>query len=53
MKTDEILSILSMLKDKTGTIKEIMDDLAHFAEHVSEAAKIGKSIMQRIEEIKK
>ena len=53
MKTEDILNLISTLKDKTGEVKSIMDDLQRLAEHLAEAAKIGKSIVQKVEEIKK
>lgn len=53
MKTEELLNLISTLKDKTGEIKSIMDDIQLLAEHLSEASKIGKRIIQSVEEIKK
>ena len=53
MKTEDILSYISILKDKTGEIKAIMDDLQQLAECLAEASKIGKRIVQKVEEIKK
>ncbi len=53
MKTEDILNLISTLKDKTGDVMAIMDDLQHFAAHIAEAAKIGKEIIQKVEEIKK
>jgi len=53
VKTEDILNIISSLKDKTGEVKLIMDDLQHLAEHLAEAAKIGKAIIQKVEEIKR
>ncbi len=53
MKTEDLLGILNMLKDKTGEVKSIMDDLQQLAEHLAEASKIGKRIIQKVEEIKK
>ena len=53
MKTEDLLNVLSMLKDKTGDLKLIMDDIQQLAEHLTEASKVGKRILQRIEEIKK
>ncbi len=53
MKTEEILNLIMMLKDKTGEVKMIMDDFQQFTEHLSEAAKIGKNIIEKVEKIKK
>jgi len=53
MKTEDILSLVIALKDKTGDIKAIMDDFQKFAEYLVEASKIGKTIIQKVEEIKK
>jgi len=53
MKTEDILNLISMLKNKTGEAKTIMDDFQRFAEHLAEAAKIGKDIIQKVEEIRK
>ncbi len=53
MKTEEILNFIVTLQNKTGDIKAIMDDLQKFAEHLVEASKIGKVIIQKVEEIKK
>jgi len=53
MKTEDLLNLISMLKDKTSEVKAIMDDFQQFAEHLAEAARIGKSIIQKVEEIKK
>ncbi len=53
MKTEDLLNLISMVKDKTGEVKLIMDDFQRLTEHLVEVAKIGKSIVQRVEEIKK
>lgn len=53
MKTDDILNLLLMFKDKTTDVKLIMDDFQKFALHLAEAAKIGKEMIEKVEKIKK
>jgi len=53
MKTEDILNLISTFKNKTGEVKSIMDDLQRFAEHLAEAARIGKIIVEKVEEIRK
>lgn len=52
MSKPDILELISMIKDKTGEVKAIVDDLQQLAEHMTEIAKIGKRILQRVEDIK-
>jgi hypothetical protein len=53
VKTEDMLKFFSMLQNKTGELKAIMDDIQQFSEHLAEASKIGKRILQKVEEIKK
>ena len=60
MKTEDILGLISLVKNKTVEVKLIMDDIQDISERMStiaknigEVAKLVKNIVQKVEEIKK